>query len=118
MLAEQVFDVDSRLPQEIRDKTIVFGSEPAWTALVAVRAVSWLASHRCAVVGVEMWREREGHPLWVATSDYSPGIQDTITPEEVARCARKASEFIQAHRREPSALFNLTWVEPTGEKKC
>ena len=101
-----------RLPQEFRAKARAFGDELAWAAPDADQVISWLAGELCAVVGVELWREQGGHPRWIATSDYSPSASAAITPEEVARCARKADEFIQAHRREPGALFNLTWLEP------
>ena len=101
-----------RLPQELREKTYTFGNEMAWAAPDAVAAVLWLAAKRCVVVGVELWREQSGHPLWIAASDYSPTTRDVITSQEVARCARKAGEFIQARRQEPGALFNLTWLEP------
>jgi len=112
MLAEQASSIDLRLPQELREKARAFGGELAWTAPDAVQVVSWLAGELCAVVGVELWREQGGHPLWIATSEYSPSANAAITPEEVARCARKADEFIQTHRRERGALFNLTWLEP------
>ncbi len=118
MLAEQASSIELRLPEKIRSRARVFGSELAWAAADAKLAVLWLALDGCAVVGVELWSEQDGHPLWVATSNYSPGFDDVITPEEVSRCARKASEFIQAYRREPGALFNLTWLEPISEKRC
>ena len=112
MLAERASSINSRLPENIRDKAQLFGDELAWTASDAKVAVLWLASDGCAVVGVELWRERDGHPLWIATSDYSPSPYDAITSEKVAWCARKADEFIQTHCWESGALFNLTWLEP------
>jgi len=118
MLAEQASSIGFRLPQELRERAYAFGNEMAWTAPDAAEAVSWLAGERCAVIGIELWREQEGRPLWVATSDYSPSIHDTISPEEVSHCARKAGEFIQAHRREPGALFNLTWLEPSRAEQA
>lgn len=112
MLAEQGSSIELRLPQGLRDKAHLLAGEMAWEALDAKAAVLWLALEGCAVVGVELWRDQEGYPFWIATSDYSPTSHDVITSQEVARCARKAGEFIQAHRQEPGALFNITWIEP------
>ncbi len=109
MLAEQASNTDLRLPQELRDKAQVIAGELTWTARNALIAVSWLSLDGRAVVGVELWRDLEGQPLWLAASDYSPSIHDALTPERIAWCAGKAAEFIQAHCHEPGALFNLTW---------
>ena len=62
--------------------------------------VNWLGEQGCEVVGVELWREKDGQPQWVASSDLSPESDHS------------AMQFIENCQNEPGALFNLTWFEP------
>ena len=82
--------------------------EPAWRPQSAKRVVKALASSGAAVVGVELWRNRDGRPEWLASSDYRyepAGAADQFA----ASCAAAANAFIDRFQSEPEALFNLTW---------
>jgi len=107
MLAEKTFNTELTLPKELQDKTHVLAGELAWTAPEAVQVIDWLEANGREVVGVESWRSTQGKPFFVASSDYSPPINDQVTPRSVTWCAHKARLFAAKFSREPDALFNI-----------
>ena len=112
MLAEKTSFTKSGLPKILQDKAIVLAGEPVWPASEAVLVVNWLEANRQEVAGVELWRDVQGEPLFVASSDYSPGVNDQVTPESISWCARKARVFIAKFGHMPDGLFNISTTEP------
>ena len=108
MLAEPDFFIEAALPQTLQGKANILAGEPSWPAADALQVVEWLAANDYEVVGVEMWRNKEGKPLFVASSNYSPFTGAEDTPESIAWCAYKASQFIVRFSHEPGAVFNIT----------
>lgn len=119
MLAEQDSSIELRLPSELCSAAFQFGGELAWAAPDAAAAVSWLGAHGKAVVGVELWREKAGRPLWLASSDYAAHPAGGPAAPDIAWCAEQAANFIQAHRADAGVLFNLTWDDgrPRGRSE-
>ncbi len=116
MLAEPAFSIDVQLPQELRDTAHILSGELAWTETDALRVVEWLSAQGSAVVGVELWRDKDGAVLWLATSNYSPRLDDRITSEEVARCSIESARFIRTAGHSPEDLFSLSWLPPVGDE--
>ena len=118
MLVERAFVIDYRLPQELRDTAHVLSSELAWATPDALRVVDWLRTQGSAVVGVELWWDKDGAASWQATSNYSPHPGDETTPVEVARCAEEAARFIRDFEgfSNTENLFNLTWLPPVPDE--
>lgn len=112
MLAEKASFTESGLPKILQDKAIVLAGELAWPASEAVLVINWLEANRQEVVGVELWRDMQGKPLFVASSDYSPSFDDQITSESIAWCAHKARVFVARFRHERDGLFNICTTEP------
>ncbi len=100
MLAEQASSIETEIPEEMLRAAHRLAGELAWPAAEAQKVVSWLNQRECEIVGVELWREKDGQPQWVASSDFSPASDQS------------AMQFIKNCQSEPGALFNLTWVEP------
>lgn len=109
MLAEKAFSTDLVLPKTLQDKATILAGEPAWPASQALQVVDWLEVNSQEVVGVELWRNVQEKPLFVASSDYSPPAGAQITPESIAQCADKAREFVTKFSYQQDGLFNLTW---------
>ncbi len=100
MLAEQASSIEAEMPEELLRAAHRLAGELAWPAVEAQKVVSWLERQGCEIVGMELWRERDGQPQWVASSDFSPASDQSAT------------QFIENYQNEPGALFNLTWLEP------
>ena len=115
MSAEPAFYIEPILPKVLQDKAIVLRGEPSWPASDALQVVDWLSANGYEVAGVELWRNKEGKPLFVASSDYSPRLDGPVTPETLAWCAHKAAQFIVRFRHEPGALFNMTSQQPSAK---
>ena len=112
MLAEKTSFTKSGLPKILQDKAVVLAGELAWPTSEAVLVVDWLEANRQEVAGVELWRDMQEKPLFVASSDYSPGLNDQVTAESIAWCARKARVFIAKFSHRPDGLFNISTTEP------
>ena len=104
MLAERISNTEAQLPQELRNSAVILAGEMAWTAPDALRVVEWLCSQDVAVSGVELWRERDGCPQWIATSQPFPEVP-VAAAHEAAQFIREFQDF-ELH---PENLFNMTW---------
>lgn len=93
-----------QLPQKLYNAAHRLAGELAWPAAEARQVVNWLNRQRREIVGAELWREKDGQPQWVASSDFSPASDQS------------AMQFIKNCQNEPGALFNLTWLEPDKGK--
>lgn len=103
-------DGESESVSDHLEGTVFLGAEPAWSADHALEAIEHLAELDLAVVGVELWRNDDGAPHWLASSDYNhDGVAEWT--QRVRKCARDAAGFVRRFRTEPDALFNLTWVD-------
>lgn len=109
MLAEKTFSTELVLPKALQDAATILAGESAWPAPEALQVIGWLEANAREVAGVELWREKEGKPLFVASSDYSPNVKDQITPDSIAWCAHKARLFVAKFSRDREGLFNLSW---------
>jgi hypothetical protein len=94
---------------ELLARAVVLAGESAWFARDARRVVSWLANNQCAVVGMELWQDDNGSPLWIASSDYNYEPYPSWS-QYVVRCAEAATEFIERFDEGTSGLFNITWI--------
>lgn len=61
------------------------------------------------MVGVELWEEVDGHPRWIASSNYYCR-NHTEWASYVECCAKGAMEFVDRFEHEPNPLFNLSWA--------
>lgn len=104
MLAEQASSIEIEMPEELLRAAQRLANELAWPAAEAQQVVSWLGKQGCEIVGVELWREKDGQPQWIASSDFSPASDQSAT------------QFIENCQNEPGALFNLAWLEPVKSK--
>ena len=117
MLAEEIFSIDTVLPEALQSTAVIFGEELAWPPDDALRVIEWLSSHDFAVAGVELWRNSNGKPLWLATSSYADGIENLPSPTSVAECGHQAKHFVcefRQYQNRSDNLFNLTWVPNTA----
>lgn len=105
MKNQQSYDIAG----DITSKAISLAGEPAWSSDDALEVIWQLASSSLAVVGVELWQEDDGSPRWIASSDYEYDWE-TNWSQYVDKCSRGAAIFIERFRKEPGALFNLTWI--------
>ncbi len=96
------------VPAVLLAKARVLAGETAWRANDAVDVIDHLASKGVAVVGVELWREDEGAPRWIASSDYELKA-GTSASDYVTQSKNAAVAFVQRFSERPDALFNLTW---------
>ena len=113
MLAEKIFSIDAAFPGELQNKAVILGGEMSWLPDDALQVIEWLSSHNFAVAGVELWRNSNGKPIWLATSSYADGIGDLPSPTYVTECGQQAKHFVSKFRQyqdRADNLFNLTWV--------
>ncbi len=103
-LPERAFSIETEMPGELLRAAHRLAGELAWPGTEARQVVSWLGKEGCEVVGVELWREKDGQPQWIASGNFSPASD------------RSAAQFIENYQNEFGALFNLTWVEPNKGK--
>ena len=115
MLAEQASYTEIVIPKMLQDKAIRLADEFSWPASEALQVVDWLEANGQEVVGVELWRNIQGKPLFISSSDYSPGLDDQVTSVSIAWCAHKARLFIVRFSHEQEALFNITSAQPPAE---
>jgi len=97
---EQASSIETEMPGELLRAAHRLAGELAWPVAEARQVISWLDRQGCEVVGMELWREKDGQPQWIASSDFSPASD------------LSAMQFIERYQNEPGALFNLAWGEP------
>ncbi len=117
MLAEEIFSIDTVIPEALQSTAVIFGEEKAWLPDDALHVIEWLSSHDFAVAGVELWRNSSGKPLWLATSSCADSIKDLSCPTSVAECGHQAKHFVcefRQYQNRSDNLFNLTWVPNTA----
>lgn len=98
------------LPNKLVAKAVVFGNELAWPAQDALKVIDFAVGAGCAISGVELWQECDGHPQWIATSDYTCEMGNNWMRYKQC-CANGATLFVQRFAQEPGALFNLSWYQ-------
>lgn len=96
------------LPFDLLSKGRVLAGETAWPPEIIPEVIARLGDYGLAVVGVELWREERGLPVWIASSNYRCE-RGTSWEEHVKCCTTGALEFIQRFGKEQGAIFNLTW---------
>ena len=93
-------------PKELAKATLLAG-ELAWSADDVLHVIEHLANTGYAIVGVELWQNIEGHPKWIATSNYKHDEIDDKC-EYASLCAKSAKGFVNHFKHTPGALFNLS----------
>jgi hypothetical protein len=97
------------LPSELLSRATILAGEPAWPSVDVLLVIDWLVRKGYVTLGVELWREKDGSPLWIASSDYNHD-QEVNWSKRVHLCAESAKDFVRRFEREPGALFNLLWI--------
>lgn len=95
------------LPSELTTEAIFLAGEAAWLPDAAIKVVSWLAEADYIVLGIELWENCNGSPMWIASSNYEYD-QLSKLPEYTKLNFAGAIQFIERFREHPGALFNLT----------
>jgi hypothetical protein len=98
------------LPRDLLNKAFSLGGEYAWEPVDSIEVAHALAKRGIAIVGVELWNEQDGNPLWIATSNYECPASGEWA-EYVAICRDGALNFIKRFQAEPNAVFNFTLKE-------
>lgn len=97
------------LPRALINKAVLLAGELSWFSEDALQAIQWLSAHGCAILGVEIWEEREGSPKWIASSDYNYELYDDWI-DYCQRCADAASQFVKGVKYKHTSLFNLNYT--------
>lgn len=95
------------LPPTLTAQAIFLAGEAAWLPDAALKVISWLTEAGYAVIGVELWEDCGGRPVWIATSNYEHD-QSSNSPEYIKLNFAGATQFVERFGHRVGALFNLT----------
>lgn len=97
------------LPLKLAQAAVMLDGEVAWTREASFEVIDWLTQSGYAVVGIEVWRNAGGHPLWVASSQYECAEGDDWSHYSY-QCGQEARAFLDSFSGSAGTLFNLAWV--------